>query len=121
MAYIIAVNAAVLTDSGATCKCTDTLDPTCVDNPEYDLCLLGVNRDLITATTAITCLASCLMGLLANLPVSVAPAMGINAYLAYQVVGFHGSGEAIAYTLFSPPLMHDRACLLRISHDRSLH
>lgn len=32
------------------------------------------------------------MGLSANLPVAVAPAMGLNAYLAYQIVGFHGTG-----------------------------
>jgi AGZA family xanthine/uracil permease-like MFS transporter len=32
------------------------------------------------------------MGISANLPVAVAPAMGLNAYLAYQIVGFHGTG-----------------------------
>jgi AGZA family xanthine/uracil permease-like MFS transporter len=32
------------------------------------------------------------MGISANLPVAVAPAMGLNAYLAYQMVGFHGTG-----------------------------
>lgn len=32
------------------------------------------------------------MGLFANLPVAVAPAMGLNGYLAYQLVGFNGTG-----------------------------
>lgn len=46
MAYIIAVNAAILTDSGATCVCNDPKDPTCmVPNDfktEYNMCLLGM-------------------------------------------------------------------------------
>lgn len=33
------------------------------------------------------------MGLLANLPLALAPGMGTNAYFAYTVVGFHGSGN----------------------------
>jgi AGZA family xanthine/uracil permease-like MFS transporter len=32
------------------------------------------------------------MGICSNLPVAVAPAMGLNAYLTYQIVGFHGTG-----------------------------
>lgn len=32
------------------------------------------------------------MGLGANIPISCAPGMGLNAYFAYQVVGYHGSG-----------------------------
>ncbi|KAH7062899.1 purine transporter [Paraphoma chrysanthemicola] len=92
MAYIIAVNAAVLTDSGATCVCNDPVDPTCMADEAYSLCLVEVNRDFITATAAISALGSFLMGISANLPVAVAPAMGLNAYLAYQIVGFHGTG-----------------------------
>ncbi|KAF2124063.1 purine transporter [Dothidotthia symphoricarpi CBS 119687] len=92
MAYIIAVNASVLTDSGATCVCDDPVDPTCSTNEAYSLCLIEVNRDLVTATAAISAIGSFLMGLLANLPVAVAPAMGLNAYLAYQIVGYHGTG-----------------------------
>lgn len=83
MAYIIAVNAAVITDSGATCVCNGgPEDPWCDSNEEYSLCQLGVQRDLVTATAAISALASFLMGLTANLPVALAPAMGLNAYLA---------------------------------------
>ncbi|KAL1793284.1 hypothetical protein ACET3X_008266 [Alternaria dauci] len=92
MAYIIAVNASVLTDSGATCVCNDPIDPTCLNDEAYALCLLEINRDFVTATAAIAALGSFLMGILANLPVALAPAMGLNAYLAYQIVGFHGTG-----------------------------
>ncbi|KAF1365167.1 purine transporter [Lizonia empirigonia] len=99
MAYIIAVNwlihhlqASVLTDSGATCVCNDTVDPTCLKDRDYNICLVEVNRDLVTATAAIAAFGSFLMGISSNLPVAVAPAMGLNAYLAYQIVGFHGTG-----------------------------
>ncbi|KAF2672223.1 permease [Microthyrium microscopicum] len=97
MAYIIAVNSSVLTDSGATCVCGDQINPTCNMNNEhaqqYNICLLGVKRDLITATAAISGLASFLFGFLTNMPVALAPGMGLNAYFAYQVVGYHGSGS----------------------------
>ncbi|KAG5558106.1 hypothetical protein RHGRI_008127 [Rhododendron griersonianum] len=33
------------------------------------------------------------MGTFANLPLALAPGMGTNAYFAYTVVGFHGSGS----------------------------
>lgn len=33
------------------------------------------------------------MGIFANLPLALAPGMGTNAYFAYTVVGFHGSGS----------------------------
>src|ERR1700760_1231171 len=55
-------------------------------------CTLDVQRDLITTTAAISGFSSCLFGLLTNLPVALAPGMGLNAYFAYQVVGFHGTG-----------------------------
>lgn len=32
------------------------------------------------------------MGMFANLPLALAPGMGTNAYFAYTVVGYHGSG-----------------------------
>jgi AGZA family xanthine/uracil permease-like MFS transporter len=72
--------------------CNDTVDPVCRNNDAYAICVLEAERDLITATSAISAFASFFMGVLANLPVGMAPAMGLNAYLAYQVVGFHGTG-----------------------------
>ncbi|KAH9022711.1 hypothetical protein EDB84DRAFT_1618476 [Lactarius hengduanensis] len=90
MAYIISVNASILSDSGGTCEC-----PTgdgCTSDPTYLACVNDVRKDLITATAAISALSSFLMGLLANLPVGMAPGLGLNAYFTYSIVGFHGTG-----------------------------
>ncbi|KAK6534550.1 hypothetical protein TWF281_005864 [Arthrobotrys megalospora] len=92
MAYIISVNATIITQSGGTCECDRTDDALCLKSPEYAQCLVVLQRDLITATAAISALSSFAMGLLANLPIALAPGMGINAYFTYQVVGFHGTG-----------------------------
>ncbi|KAL1840862.1 hypothetical protein VTJ49DRAFT_7654 [Mycothermus thermophilus] len=91
MAYIIAVNASIVADSGGTCECPD--GGRCTDNTEYLLCQSEIKRDLVTATAAISALGTFFMGLLANLPIAVAPGMGLNAYFAYTVVGLHGSGK----------------------------
>ncbi|KAK0655134.1 permease family-domain-containing protein [Cercophora newfieldiana] len=94
MAYIISVNASIVADSGGTCVCEPTeADPICLENQDYLLCKGIIKRDLITATAAISAFASFFMGLLANMPVALAPGMGLNAYFAYSVVGFHGTGS----------------------------
>lgn len=68
MAYIIAVNASIVADSGGTCVCNGgTEDPICSTNEEYALCQAEIKRDLVTATAAISALASFFMGLLANM------------------------------------------------------
>lgn len=68
MAYIIAVNASIVADTGGTCICNGgAVDPVCDSNDEYLLCVNDVKRDLITATAAISALSSFFMGLLANL------------------------------------------------------
>ncbi|KAF8180856.1 purine transporter [Pholiota molesta] len=90
MAYIISVNASILSDSGGTCECP-TAD-LCVNDETYLICVSEVRQDLITSTAAISALSSFLMGLLANIPVGLAPGLGLNAYFTYSVVGFHGSG-----------------------------
>ncbi|KAL9230248.1 hypothetical protein vseg_005626 [Gypsophila vaccaria] len=119
MAYILAVNASILADSGATCNVSDCV-PLCSDptfstsactgptrhvitpdvtckfdpvNPGYASCLRGVKKDLIVATVASSLIGCVVMGILANLPLALAPGMGTNAYFAYTVVGFHGSGN----------------------------
>ncbi|PHH68184.1 hypothetical protein CDD82_751 [Ophiocordyceps australis] len=93
MAYIIAVNASVVADSGGPCVCQPSpTDPVCDADAGYMLCVQGVKRDLVTATAAISGLASAAMGIFANLPIGLAPGMGLNAYFAYSVVGYHGSG-----------------------------
>ncbi|KAL6900162.1 hypothetical protein GGI43DRAFT_59871 [Trichoderma evansii] len=93
MAYILAVNASIVSDTGGTCVCNGgPSDPTCNTNTEYALCVQGIKRDAVTATAAISAFASFFMGLFANLPVGLAPGMGLNAYFTYTVVGFHGTG-----------------------------
>ncbi|KAJ4720205.1 Adenine/guanine permease [Melia azedarach] len=119
MAYILAVNASILADSGGTCSVSDCV-PLCSDpavpvsnctgstqriilpdesckfnpvNPGYAACLEGIRKDLIVATVASSLIGCLIMGAFANLPLALAPGMGTNAYFAYTVVGFHGSGN----------------------------
>jgi xanthine/uracil/vitamin C permease (AzgA family) len=66
----------------------------CDKDADYALCVLEVKRDLVTATAAIAALTSFCMGLFANLPIALAPGMGLNAYFAYTVVGYHGTGRS---------------------------
>ncbi|KAG1755270.1 permease family-domain-containing protein [Suillus paluster] len=86
----ISVNASILSDSGGTCVCEAANN--CATDPTYLQCIQEVKQDLITSTAAMSALASVLMGALANLPVGMAPGMGLNAYFTYSVVGYHGSG-----------------------------
>ncbi|GMI73231.1 AZA-guanine resistant1 [Hibiscus trionum] len=119
MAYILAVNASILADSGGPCSVSDCV-PLCSDpsvplsnctgsnlrviqpdvsckfdpvNPGYASCLEKVRKDLIVATVASSLIGCVIMGVFANLPLALAPGMGTNAYFAYTVVGFHGSGS----------------------------
>ena len=93
MAYIISVNANLTSESGGTCVCPpESQADHCNTNREYLLCVQEVHRDAVTATAAIAALATFFMGLLSNLPVALAPGMGLNAYFAYTVVGRHGNG-----------------------------
>ncbi|CAH1434555.1 unnamed protein product [Lactuca virosa] len=119
MAYILAVNASILSDSGGPCSVSDCID-LCSDssvavsnctgpnlrviqpddtckfspvNPGYTECLGRVRKDLIVATVASSLIGCVIMGTFANLPLALAPGMGANAYFAYTVVGFHGSGN----------------------------
>ncbi|KAI9742802.1 MAG: hypothetical protein M1818_003531 [Claussenomyces sp. TS43310] len=98
MAYIIAVNSSIIADTGGTCVCSSTTDPECLTDAAYSSCQLGIKRDLVTSTAAVAGLGSIVFGLLVNLPVALAPGMGLNAYFTYQVVGFHGTGP-IPYRL----------------------
>ncbi|KAF1946033.1 hypothetical protein EJ02DRAFT_367757 [Clathrospora elynae] len=93
MAYIISVNASIVSDTGGTCVCPGIeSDRFCNNDQQYLLCVQEVKRDLVTATAAISALTSFCMGLFANMPIALAPGMGLNAYFAYTVVGFHGDG-----------------------------
>lgn len=75
----ISVNATIISDSGGPCVCpTQDL---CITDDVYLSCVARVRRDMITATAAIAALSSFLMGLLANLPVGLAPGLSLNSYV----------------------------------------
>lgn len=94
MAYIISVNASIISQSGGTCECDyANSQDVCDSDPAYMICVQEVNRDLVTATAAISALCSVAMGLFANMPIAIAPGMGLNAYFTYNVVGYHGTGN----------------------------
>ncbi|KAI5460805.1 permease [Mariannaea sp. PMI_226] len=92
MAYIIAVNSSILSQTGGPCECDLKNRLDCDLIASYRECKEDVRLDLITATTAMAGLSSFLFGLSTNLPVALAPGMGLNAYFAFQVVGTNGSG-----------------------------
>ncbi|KAM0327702.1 hypothetical protein ACHAQA_005997 [Verticillium albo-atrum] len=92
MAYIVAVNAIILSQTGGTCPCSLEDRLACDGIAEYKKCKERVRLDLITATAAISGLSSFVFGFFTNLPVALAPGMGLNAYFAFQVVGPNGSG-----------------------------
>lgn len=71
MAYILAVNSSIVSDSGGTCVCENPAedDPICLANDPYLLCKAEVRRDLITGTAAISALSTFFMGALANMQV----------------------------------------------------
>jgi len=88
LAYILAVNPAIIADSGGICS-HDELGFA----EEYAACVYDIKRQYVSAT-AITSMMMCfMMGIVANLPIAMAPGMGLNAYFVYTVVGFHGFGK----------------------------
>ncbi len=73
MAYILAVNPGILSEAG-----------------------MDFGR-VFTATALAGCIATLVMGLLANLPFALAPGMGLNAFLTYTVV--MGMGKSWEFAL----------------------
>jgi len=88
MAYILAVNPRLLADSGGSCEAPDGN----IFAPEYEACLEEVRRQYVTSTALGSFIACVLMALIANLPIALAPGMGMNAYFTYNVVGWRGTG-----------------------------
>ncbi|EOY22370.1 hypothetical protein QUC31_007694 [Theobroma cacao] len=120
MAYIITVNATIIADSGGTCSAADcsapvnqTASPDCMFKPNagYENCLSKTKSDLVVATVLSAMIGSFAMGILANLPLGLAPGMGPNAYLAYNLVGFHGSGSLSYQTALAVVLVEGCAFL----------
>ena len=58
----------------------------------------NVRHDLVTATAAASLIGCFIMGLGANMPLGLAPGMGLNAYFTYNVVGYRGSGNVSSYS-----------------------
>ncbi|KAL4326132.1 hypothetical protein GQ457_11G028260 [Hibiscus cannabinus] len=123
MAYIITVNATIIADSGGTCSVSDcttpanqTAPPDCMlkPNPGYENCVSKTKSDLVVATVLSAMVGSFAMGVLANLPLGLAPGMGPNAYLAYNLVGFHGSGS-ISYQTAMAVVLVEGCAFLAIS------
>ena len=86
------MNASILSQSGGPCVCTT--DDLCVSDTVYLTCVEEVRHELITTTAAISALASAAMGLIANLPIGMAPGLGMNAYVS-------GSTPIALMSLFS--------------------
>lgn len=55
-----------------------------------------MKSSLVTATALSGMIACLIMGLGANLPLALAPGMGMNAYFTYNVVGYRGTGNVRA-------------------------
>lgn len=91
MAYILAVNPRILADSGGPCVPND--DDGGIFGPTYEECLEKIKQQYVTATAIGSMVACLLMGLVANLPIALAPGMGMNAYFTYSVVGWRGTGK----------------------------
>lgn len=74
LAYIIVVNPMILSDAGVP----------------FD--------QAFTATIIATLIGTLCMAFLANYPIVIAPAMGLNAYFAYSVLGTHDITYAVAFS-----------------------
>lgn len=96
LAYVLAVNSAILSSTGGPCisegQCQVGVPPDVQGGACRD-CVQEVRKSLIAATAATCIIANFLMAVLGNMPVALGPAMGLNAYFTYTVVGFMGSGR----------------------------
>lgn len=96
MAYIISVNSTIISESGGTCVCPpESMEDLCDTNTEYMLCVQEVKRDLVTATAAISALCSFAMGLLANMPIALAPGMGVSHHLSQTGSVMHADSSSL--------------------------
>ena len=77
MAYILAVNPRILADSGGPCT-PDAPEDGGIFGPNYSECLEQIKREYITSTAIGSCFGCFLMGFLANLPIALAPGMGVS-------------------------------------------
>ncbi|KAK9909872.1 hypothetical protein WJX75_008797 [Coccomyxa subellipsoidea] len=104
IAYILSVNSNIVAETGGTCSSNDCTGPLKGQfecrfdgpdgtNPGYAACVDEIRKNLVTATAASSLIACAIMGFLANMPLALAPGMGLNAYFTYNVVGYYGTGN----------------------------
>lgn len=93
MAYVLAVNPRIMAESGGTCDASEFEDEGGIFSEGYEECLVGLQRQYVTATALGSLIGCLLMGFGANLPIALAPGMGMNAYFTYSVVGWRGTGS----------------------------
>jgi AGZA family xanthine/uracil permease-like MFS transporter len=82
MAYILAVNPRILADSGGPC----IPDEDGIFGPAYETCLEAIRREYVTSTAIASMFGCILMGVMANLPIALAPGMGLNAYFTVRAI-----------------------------------
>lgn len=88
MAYILAVNPRILADSGGPCDNSEGLF-----SESFLTCQEEIKREYVTSTAVASMFGCFLMGFSANLPIALAPGMGMNAFFTYSVVGWRGTGS----------------------------
>ena len=88
MAYILAVNPRILADSGGPCDASEGIFA-----DSYMACMEDIKREFVTSTAVASMLGCLAMGIFANLPIALAPGMGMNAFFTYSVVGWRGTGS----------------------------
>ena len=88
MAYILAVNPSLVGQSPVT------------DNPNVSFASSD-SGGLFLATAISSFLATFLMGLFANVPIALAPGMGLNAFFAFTVAPDVGFSSALTITIIS--------------------
>ena len=72
---------------------------------EYQSCIEDLKRQYVTATALVSMCGCILMGISTNLPIALSCGMGLNAYFAYSIVGFQGSGNISFQTALTTALM----------------
>ncbi|KAG5190681.1 permease family-domain-containing protein [Tribonema minus] len=96
LCYVLPVNSDILAATGGPCPGEFPAGTDYFADEDYLLCVQDVKKSLLTATAASSAISCFLMGMFANMPIQLAPAMGMNAYFAFTVVGVNG-GSTVSY------------------------
>ena len=76
------------------------LNPLILSTPHDGIAPLGTTTQIASGTAFIAGLMTILMGVVANYPLALAAGLGINAMVAYTLVGMHGMTYADAMRLY---------------------